>query len=237
MSTTDRRSNRRRIFGASSAGFASAAVIAVAWVLFGFGLSNSSSLWNIFSPFASSGDDTSRLITERWFQLFYDRMSPDTGLDGDVTIVVFLDYDSEDCRAVAKALAKLREADKGVRIVFKQLVMPGSTSGFAARAALAAQRQDRFLSLHKELTGGPLQSSESSVIMAAGMAGLDIERLRADMNDPAITKAIEENRSLAQALSIRSPPAMIIGNSIFRGVIDLGALQAAVAEARTSFPQ
>jgi protein-disulfide isomerase len=237
MNTSDRQFNRRRIWGALSAGFALAAVIAIAWMLFGSGLSNGSGLWKILPQFALSGDDTDRLISKRWVQIYYDRTSPDTGPDGDVTIVAFLDYDSADCREVAIALAKLREVDRGVRIVFKELVPPGSNSEFAARAALAADRQDRFLSMHKELTHGPLHLTESSVIMAAGMAGLDIERLRADMNDPAIANAIKENRSLALALGISSSPALIIGDRIFHGATDLGTLQAAVAQARTRPPE
>jgi len=237
MNTSDRPSGTRGIWRTVSVGFALAAVTAIAWMVFGFGLPNGSGFWRILPQFTLSGDDTDRLITERWFQIYYDPASPDTGLDGDVTVVAFLDYDSEDCREVAKALATLREADRAVRIVFKDLVVPGSNSELAARAALAADRQDRFLSMHKELTYGPLQPSEASVIMAAGMAGLDIERLRADMKDAAVTKAIEENRSLALALGIKSAPALIIGNRVVHGTIDLGALQAAVAEARTRFPQ
>lgn len=233
MSTSDRRSNRRRIFGVPSAGLALVAVVAIAWVLFGFGPSNGSGFWKTLPQFTLSGDDTNRLISERWVQIYYDPASPDTGPDGDVTIVAFLDYDSEDCREVAKALAKLRDGDRGVRIIFKDLVVPGSSSEFATRAALASDRQDRFLLMHKELTHGPLQLTESSVLMAAGMAGLDIERLRADAKDPAITKAIEENRSLALALGIKSAPALIISDRIVHGAVDLGTLQAAVAQART----
>lgn len=210
-----------------------AAVAAIAWVAFGFGLSSEFSFWKVLPPLTLTGDDTDRLISERWFQIYYDPASPDTGTDGDVTVVAFLDYDSEDCRKMAKALATLRKADRGVRIVFKDLVEPGSNSELAARAALAADRQDGFLSMHKELTHGPLQPSEASVIMAAGMAGLDIERLRADMKDPAIAKAIEENRSLALVLGIKSAPALIISDRIIHGAVDLGTLQAAVAQART----
>ncbi|HET6157759.1 MAG TPA: DsbA family protein [Dongiaceae bacterium] len=222
MSTADKRSSGRRVRLGVAAGLILIILVAFAWLLFGR---------SIVPLLGLSDDSVSQLISERWLQIFYDRSSPDTGPDGNVIIVAFLDYDSADCREVGIALGKLHDVDRGVRIVFKELGEPGSMSEFAARAALAADRQDGFLSFHKELTHGPSQLTESSVIMAAGMAGLDLERLRADMNDPVIKKAIEENRSLAQALGIASP-AVIIGHRVLRGAIDLASIQAAVASER-----
>jgi protein-disulfide isomerase len=195
--------------------------------------------WGIHSivpGFASPDDESRRLISEHWLQIYYDRTSPDTGSDGEVTIIAFLDYGCAECRALAQTLKKLRASDKGVRLVFKELPMMGRSSDFAARAALAADKQDHFLLLHWELLQGSWPLTESSVIMAAGMAGVDIERLRTDMGDPAIAKAIEMNRALARTLGIDSLPAFIVGNRIYRGATDLEALQAAVAQVRKGPP-
>ena len=177
-------------------------------------------------------DDVSRRVTEQWVQIYYDRSSPVSRSDGDITIVAFLDHASADCRKLATALSQLHGLDRGVRIVFKEIAVPSSAADFASRGLLAADRQERFLLLYRELIQSPGQLTESSVIMAAGMAGLDIERLRADMKDPAITKALEENRNLAHALGVSSP-ALIIDDRIHRGATDLKALQAAVAQARS----
>ena len=182
------------------------------------------------------GDDVSRLITEQWVQIYYDRGSPVSRSDGDITIVAFLDHASADCRKLAAALNQLHGLDRGVQTIFKEMAAPGSIADFTSRALLAANRQDRFLLLNRELIQGPRQMTESSVMMAAEIAGLDIERLRADMNDPAIAKALEENRNLAHVLGIRSP-ALIIGGRIYRGATDLKALQVAVTQVRSETPQ
>ena len=176
-------------------------------------------------------DNSSQVITEQWMQIYYDPDSPDTGMDGDVTIVAFLDYDSADCRDAAVALSKLREADKRVRLVFKEI--PTSIPGpdFAARAVLAADKQDMFLPLHKKLLQEP-QPTEPSVMTAAKTAGLDTERLRADMNNPAIMAALKRNQALMGELGITSLPAFIVGNQLYRGAIDQGALSAAVSRVR-----
>lgn len=135
-------------------------------------------------------DNSDQVIIEQWVQIYYDLDSP--GVDGGVTIVAFLDYDSADCRDAAVALSKLREADKRVRLVFKEVPTSALGLDFAARAVLATDKQNMFLPLHKELSQGP-QPTESSVMTAAKMVGLDTERLGADMNNPAIMAALKRN--------------------------------------------
>lgn len=185
--------------------------------------------WTLLSLWPS--DNSNQVIAEQWMQIYYDPDSPDTGMDGDVTIVAFLDYDSADCRDAAVALSKLREADKRVRLVFKEIPTSAPGPDFAARAVLAADKEDMFLPLHKGLLEGH-EPTESSVIAAAQMAGLDIDRLRADMNNPAIMAALKRNKALMGELGISSLPAFIVGNQLYRGAIDQGALSAAVARVR-----
>lgn len=214
-------------------GIAAAGLLASPWLS---SIADRRGIQSIVSSLASPDDEPRRLISEHWPQIYYDRTSPDTGSDGDVTIIAFLDYGCAECRALGQTLQKLRATDKGVRLVFKELPMMGPGSDFAARAALAADKQDHFLLLHWELLQGSWPPTESSVIMAAGMAGVDIERLRTDMGDPAIAKAVELNRALARTLGINSLPAFIVGNRIYRGASDLEALRAAVAQARKGPP-
>jgi protein-disulfide isomerase len=149
-----------------------------------------------------------------------------------VTIVAFLDYNSPDCRAAAAALRSLRKADKGVRIVFKELPMPGSSDDFAARAVLAARKQDKHLQLQWAISQGQSEMTETAMIEAAGLAGLDVRQLRRDMADPAIAAAIDQNRILARELGIKSMPAFIVGYRFYRGPVDLEHLQSAVAQAK-----
>lgn len=67
---------------------------------------------------------------------------------------------------------------------------------------------------------------------AAKAAGLDTERLRADMNNPAIMAALKRNQALMGELGLSSLPAFIVGNEIYRGAIDREALSEAVARVR-----
>ena len=62
--------------------------------------------------------------------------------------------------------------------------------------------------------------------------GLDVERLKRDMEEPSITAAIERNLDLARALRIGATPAFVINDAILRGAADLEAFQVMIAEAR-----
>jgi protein-disulfide isomerase len=59
-----------------------------------------------------------------------------------------------------------------------------------------------------------------------------MDRLKADMDDPAIQAAIDRNLALAQALRINGTPAFVIGGEILRGATDIETLQAMIRNAR-----
>ena len=68
----------------------------------------------------------------------------------------------------------------------------------------------------------------------AKTVGLDLARLKADMQAPEIGARLDQNIKLAQALGINGTPGFAIGDSIFTGATDLKSLQAAIAAARKS---
>jgi protein-disulfide isomerase len=73
---------------------------------------------------------------------------------------------------------------------------------------------------------------EAQVLDVAAKTGVDIERMKSDMNDPAIQAAIDRNLELAQALRINGTPGFVIGEQILRGAADLKTLQGLIHEAR-----
>jgi predicted DsbA family dithiol-disulfide isomerase len=66
----------------------------------------------------------------------------------------------------------------------------------------------------------------------AAEIGLDLERLKADMDDPVIQEAIDRNLALAQALRITGTPGFVVGRQILRGAVDLKTLQQVISNAR-----
>jgi len=151
---------------------------------------------------------------------------------GDVTIVEFFDYKCPYCKNVVPTLVEAIERDKRVRIVFKELPVLGPESVIAARAALAARKQNKYGDLHFALMGIKGGFSEAQIFAAAEGVGIDLKRLREDMRAKEIDDMLIANRRLASMLGIRGTPGFVIGDNIIRGAIDGDALAEAIADAR-----
>lgn len=129
-------------------------------------------------------------------------------------------------------MAAAEVADPGLRVVYKEFPILGAGSSYAARAALAAHRQGRDLAFHQTLMRLPGAVDEASVLAAAAEVGLDLDRLKADKNEPAVRAASDRNLEQARALRISGTPSFVVGVEIVRGAVELAALQEAIAKAR-----
>ena len=161
-------------------------------------------------------------------------MSPVSGdADGDVTVVEFFDYRCPYCKRALAPVMELLAADERVRVVWKEWPILGPVSTFAARAAMAADRQGRYHAFHVAVMDAPGELTEERVIDLAAGIGLDVERLRRDMSDPVIADYLEETSRLARALGIGGTPAFVVGDTLVPGAIDGASLKTLVAEARS----
>jgi protein-disulfide isomerase len=178
-------------------------------------------------------DDQREAVAAHKEQLYNDRDAPVAGNPaGDVTVVEFFDYRCPYCKQVAPALTQLMKDDTKLRFVFKELPILGPDSVIAARAALAANAQGKYMPMHMALLRHRGAFDEATVARIAAEAGLDVARLKADMTKPEINAMIDRNRGLAGALSLTGTPAFIIGDKILPGAADLETLKMVVADAR-----
>jgi protein-disulfide isomerase len=151
---------------------------------------------------------------------------------GDVTVVEFFDYRCGYCKRVAAAVKKLLEDDPNVRLVYKELPILGPDSALAARAALAAKGQGKYLALHEALMAADGPFTLPVILQLAQQSGLDTTQLQADMERPEIQANLERNHTLAQGLGIQGTPAFVIGSELVPGAVDLSTLKALVSQAR-----
>jgi protein-disulfide isomerase len=128
----------------------------------------------------------------------------------------------------------LLRRDQNVRVVMKDLPILGPNSVLAARALLAAQRQGRYGPLYDALLTLRVEPTEAVIRQQAERVGLDWTRLRRDMDDPAVERRIQSNLRLAGALGIEGTPALVIGETLVPGAVDLPALERRGAEARAA---
>lgn len=140
--------------------------------------------------------------------------------DAPVTVVEFFDYRCGYCKRSAGWVADLPEMYDGqVRVVFKELPIFGGISATAARAALAAGRQDKYLEMHLELMN--IRSNddltEAAIDEIAAGLGMDVARMRRDMESAEIQAQLADMIELGRTLNVNGTPGFIIGDEVVEG--------------------
>ncbi|MBP2238817.1 protein-disulfide isomerase [Sinorhizobium kostiense] len=184
---------------------------------------------------AAANSEAAKVVSERQDEIFNDPDAP-VGMNpqGDAILVEFFDYNCPYCRQAAPLLGKLENADKGLRLVFKEYPILGPGSVFAARAALASRKQGKYLAYHQAMMSYEGRITETSRLDVAANVGIDVERLKKDMQDPAINAAIKRNIALAEALRIGGTPSFVVGKEVVRGLVDEATMKRLIASARGS---
>ena len=175
------------------------------------------------------------VLNSRKDEVFNDPSSPVSGnRNGNVTLVEFFDYNCPYCKLMAPVMTQAEKADPQLRVVYKEFPILGPGSMFAAKAALAADRQGKYVAFHRALyqVRGPVD--EAKVLDTAKAVGLDLDRLKTDMKDLKIGAIIEKDEGLARALRITGTPGFVIGDKVFTGATDLKSLQTVIASARSA---
>ena len=147
--------------------------------------------------------------------LFNDASSPTVGSKtAPVILVEFFDYQCGHCRSMAPSLEKLVTEDKNLHVIFKELPIFGGVSDFAAKAALAVatMQPEKYYAYHNALLTSTGTLTKESVIALAKKEGLNVEKLKKDMELPAIQKQLHDNFLLAQSLKVMGTPTFVVAN-------------------------
>lgn len=151
---------------------------------------------------------------------------------GAITLVEFFDARCGYCKQMQPALEQLLRRQPDVKLVLKDLPILGPNSLLASKALLAAQNQGKYAELHGALLALRDEPTEPVLKREAERVGLDWARLKREMEDPAIQRRLAANTSLATALNIQGTPALVIGDTLVPGAVDLATLEKLVAAAR-----
>ncbi len=137
--------------------------------------------------------------------------------NGDVTVVEFFDYNCGFCQRAFNDVQKLIKADKNVRVVFKEMPVLGPPSVDAARVAIAAKKQGKYFEMHRALFETPGPNTKEKALRVAKDLGLDVEKLKKDMQAKEVEAEIQEVLQLANKLGIQGTPHFFIGDKVIQG--------------------
>ena len=146
-------------------------------------------------------------------QLFQDSASPVVGNpQGDVTLVEFFDYQCGHCKEMNQTIQDIVQKNKNLKIIFKELPIFGNNSQFAAQASLASVTQGKYFAFHDALLSADNPLTQDKVFEVAKKVGLNVTKLKKDMNGQAIAQQLRDNFKLAQALRLIGTPTFVISN-------------------------
>jgi protein-disulfide isomerase len=158
--------------------------------------------------------------------LFHQANDPVTGNPkGKVTVVEFFDYQCPHCVDMDPVMTELVKNNPDVRVIFKEFPIRGPVSELAARAALAAKEQGKYMELHHAMMqtkSEPL--SLESIMKLAQNVGLDVAKLKADMNKPVVNEQIKATYKLAQDLQLLGTPAIFVAKSTINNASPASAI-------------
>jgi protein-disulfide isomerase len=180
--------------------------------------------------FAQGGDD---VLTEAL--VLRDPEIPAGGNpDGDISIVEWFDYNCPYCRKIAPEIQQVVQDDGKVRLVLKDWPILGEVSKFAARMALAAKYQDKFLPAHEAMIGVSSKLTEPRIRELLAAAGIDIDRLNRDAtaNAKAIDTILARNNDQAMAFGFKGTPSFIVGKFRVPGILSMAEFEMVIADAR-----
>ncbi len=132
---------------------------------------------------------------------------------GSVTLVEFFDYQCSVCQRMAPVVNNLVKSNPNLRVVLKQWPIFGKDSAYAAKAALASVKQNKFDVFYEAMISASGHLTKDRVLSLAKAVGIDTAQLEKDMNTPAFDKELKDNLHLAESLHLVGTPAFIIAKT------------------------
>ncbi|MBN9602118.1 MAG: DsbA family protein [Afipia felis] len=185
---------------------------------------------SIAKPIHANESDTSREA------ILNDPAAPTTGnKNGDLTIVVFFDYNCPFCKKSEPELERFVKADGKIRLVYKEWPILTEASIKGSQWALAAKYQGKYDVAHAAMMAIPGRKIPAEQMREAiAKAGVDMNRLDSDLNAHAneITEILRRNLAQADYLGLQGTPAYIVGPYRVTSALNYDGFKRVVADAR-----
>jgi protein-disulfide isomerase len=155
--------------------------------------------------------------------------------DGDVTLIVFVDYACPACRAAQPVIDQLIAADPHLKVVYRVLVNEGGGLQAARTSLAVAQSSADWSRFHRALdaAGAPTPQTIASALAQAGIDPHSLPPLDDDaMVDSPMTAELMNNDALINQRNGKAVPTWVLGDGQAQNGFELATLQPAIAKAR-----
>ncbi len=136
--------------------------------------------------------------------------------DSAKVIVEFFDYNCHVCRDQYKVIAQVLAQDKSIRVLFREFPIFGASSETNSKIGLAVSRiaPEKYLAFHEKMMTHEGRTGEKEALEFVKAVGIDVEKVKAEMKNPAIDDILKANRELGDKLHIQGTPTFVIGEEM-----------------------
>ncbi len=144
-----------------------------------------------------------------------------------MTIVEFSDFECPYCRAAQPVLKRILERwPRQVRLVFRHFPLERHANALpAARAAVCADRQNRFWAVHERIFATPPPLTDAAFRTAASDSGLNLTEFEACIRGEESLERVHKDVLLGRTVGVSGTPAFFVNR---QPVASAGDLDAAV---------
>ena len=157
--------------------------------------------------------------------------------DAKVTVIEFFDFRCPGCKTVARDYVALMQAHPDVRFVFKDWPIldrgDDTTSNYAARAALAAHQQGKYLQVYQALMAENGMTREA-VDRVLAENGVLMPQARQAISSPEMSRHLADIHTTGATLGLVGTPTFLINGKTTSSIAPaevLAAIEAAKAAA------
>ena len=155
--------------------------------------------------------------------------------EGDITVVEFLDYRCGYCKKAFPEVEELVRADGNIRYIVKEFPILGEQSEIASRFAVAVKQvvgDAAYKEIHNTLMEYRGEFSADALGRLSDSYGYATADIIAAMDSEGVSKVINDNRLLGQAMQISGTPTFVVQDQMLRGYVPLAQMTQIVAALR-----
>jgi len=140
-----------------------------------------------------------------------------------LTLLIYSDFLCPYCRRLRQVLDRLRRA-LGERLAYafrhfpNERAHPGAV--LMSLGSEAADRQGRFWEMYDALYGHALPIDQKVLLQIAASLGLDMQRFRADLDEPAVKQRVNEDVAEGRRNGVSGTPTIFIDGVRYDGAWD-----------------
>ena len=185
---------------------------------------------------ASEAQNDFALVQQYSAALFDDGFSYQGGnLEGDITLVEFIDYRCGYCKKAFQDVKELLKADGNIRLILKELPILGEASVAAARYAVAVKQlygADAYKRVHDALFDLRGQPTPAALNKISRKLDLDADKILEHMASNDVAEELSKTAALAQRMKISGTPTFVMQDEMLRGYLPLESMQTMLRDKR-----